>query len=304
MSMKIIITESQLNFLTEAASLADDSNFQAMVKGWEGRVVDPKTKLHVTYDDETMSPVSSSKQLRGTMTIGYGTTKSVYPNMKPGEKIPETKALNLLKMGIVEKENEVRDLIPKYDTLPKYVRAALVNAKYRGDLGNKTIGLINKGKWDQVSKEYLDHPNYTNPGKLTGVVSRMKSNSEAFDKYAKEISPKKTIKTNKNNGDDDNEDFDTWYRKYMFNRVLYPTKRSKSDFVNLRDEPEVNNGFIDNKIGEVKWPNPVGVVKGIKRVDNLNTWFWVKLDPSVDAEDENAWVHGHYVTTDKNAKYV
>jgi len=200
--MRIIITESQLKLLTES-SLAYDEEFKKLVRGWEGKVIDPTTKKHITYDDETMKPVKSSKQLRGTMTIGYGTTTDVYPEMKPGETISEPKANELLTKGITMKEDEVRRLIPNYNKFPNYVKAALMNAKYRGDLGSKTIGLINQGKWNSVSKEYLNHPNYTNPGKFPGVVGRMKSNADAFDRYAMELkNPTKKQTTTQNDFND------------------------------------------------------------------------------------------------------
>lgn len=184
--MKIIITESQLKLITED-TLSDDEGFKELVKGWEGKVIDPVTKKHITYDDVTMKPVTSPKQIQGTMTIGYGTTRSVYPQMKVGERISDSKANQLLELGIKKEENEVRRLIPKYDKYPRYVRIALLNAKYRGDLGPATIKLINQNKWSIVSKEYLNHPNYKNPGKYPGVVKRMKSNADAFDRYSKEL---------------------------------------------------------------------------------------------------------------------
>jgi GH24 family phage-related lysozyme (muramidase) len=185
--MKILITETQYKLLlNESSSLVNDAEFQNMVKKFEGSV---KTKdgKHITYDDKTSKPVVKPSQLQGTLTIGYGTTKAVYPEMKVGEKISEPKATDLLKRGIEKIENKTRSLIPKYDSFPKYVKIAIMNARYRGDLGPKTIELINKGKCSIVSKEYLNHPNYKNPGNMTGVVKRMKSNADAFDKYAKEV---------------------------------------------------------------------------------------------------------------------
>lgn len=184
--MKIIITESQLKLITED-TLSDDEGFKDLVKGWEGKVIDPVTKKHITYDDLTMKPVTSPKQIQGTMTIGYGTTRAIYPQMKVGERISDSKADQLLELGIKEKENELRRLIPKYDQFPRYVRMALLNAKYRADLGPQTIKLINQNNWSSVSKEYLNHSNYKNPGKYPGVVKRMKSNADAFDRYAKEL---------------------------------------------------------------------------------------------------------------------
>ena len=184
--MKIIITESQLKLITED-TLSDDEGFKDLVKGWEGKVIDPVTKKHITYDDVTMKPVTSPKQIQGTMTIGYGTTRAIYPQMKVGERISDVRANQLLELGIKKVENEVRRLIPKYDQFPRYVRMALLNAKYRADLGPATIKLINQNKWSIVSKEYLNHSNYKNPGKYPGVVKRMKSNADAFDRYDKEL---------------------------------------------------------------------------------------------------------------------
>lgn len=196
--MKIILTESQLKLITEA-SLAYDEEFKKLVRGFEGKVIDPTTKKHITYDDETGKPITSSKQLKGTMTIGYGTTDDIYPEMRPGQKISDSVANELLSKGITKKEDDLRRLLPNFDKYPRYVRAALLNAKYRGDLGSKTIELINQRKWDSVSREYLDHSNYKNPDKFPGVVARMKSNGDAFDRYAKELkNPTKQQTTTQN----------------------------------------------------------------------------------------------------------
>ena len=45
----------------------------------------------------------------------------------------------------------------------------------------------------------------------------------------------------------------------------------------------------------VKYPNPVGIVKDVKTV-GLDTWLYMKLDPSVDAEDDYGWVNYKYVS--------
>jgi GH24 family phage-related lysozyme (muramidase) len=304
--MKIIITENQLKRLINEG-LADDSEFQEMVKSWEGSVIDPKTKLHVTYDDETMRPVSSSKQVQGTMTIGYGTTKSIYPDMKPGEKIPETKAEKLLRLGIQKEENNVKRLIPSYDSLPRYVRMALLNAKYRGDLGPKTIKLINDGNWDQVSKEYLTHPNYTNPGNLRGVVIRMKSNADAFQKYAKELKKGekeiKNVEKEKEPKDSQQKDNCTkyklsdinWIKCRLYNKKAYAGKTVDTDFVNIRTTPEVNDGYISNKITTVKNPQYIGIVKGVEK-KGLDRWLYIELDPSLGVDEKYGWTNYKYTS--------
>ena len=107
-------------------------------------------------------------------------------------KISEKEAENLLTKGIQKIESDVKRRIPKYDSYPRYIQMAIMNASYRGDLGPATIKLINQGAWNKVSKEYLNHPNYINPGNLRGVVKRMKSNADAFNRYAKELDTKKS----------------------------------------------------------------------------------------------------------------
>jgi hypothetical protein len=200
--MKIILTESQIKLLTEA-TLAYDEEFKQLVRDFEGKVIDPATKKHITYDDATMKPVKSSNQVIGTMTIGYGTTDDIYPEMRPGQKISDSVANELLSKGIQKKESDLRRLLPNFDKYPRYVRAALLNAKYRGDIGKNTIALINQGKWDLVSKEYLNHTNYKNPGKFPGVKKRMGANAMAFDRYANELkNPSKKQTTNQNDFND------------------------------------------------------------------------------------------------------
>jgi GH24 family phage-related lysozyme (muramidase) len=273
-------------------SLVDDSEFRSKVKEWEGKVTDA-TGLHVSYDDATMRPVQSPNQVQGVVTIGYGTTKTIYPELKPGMKISEKKAEALLTKGIQQIEGNVRRLVNKYDSYPKYVQMSIMNASYRGDLGPATIKLINQGKWDLVSKEYLNHKNYKNPGKLTGVVKRMKSNADAFDRYASELSGKKS-KDAYGHG----EQFVT------IGKTLYPRKTSKHDYANVRTEPMVNNGIINNIITTIEWPNPVGIAKKKKIDDRLMTWYYVELPKNISLLHDYGWVRFDVVTIDKNSKFV
>ena len=272
-------------------SLAVDPEFREKVKEWEGKVIDDNG-LHITYDDATMKPVKSPKQVQGVVTIGYGTTKSIFPDLKPGMKISEKQAESLLTKGIQKIESDVRRRIPKYDSYPKYVQMAIMNASYRGDLGPATIKLINQGAWNKVSKEYLNHPNYTNPGNMRGVVARMKSNADAFDRYAKERSGKST-------------DVGDRGEQYMtIGKTLYPRKTSKHDYANVRNEPIINNGLVNNVIATITWPDPVGVAKKSKVDDKMMTWYYVELPKNVSLLHDHGWVRFDAVTIDKNSKYV
>lgn len=277
-------------------SLAVDPEFREKVKEWEGKVTDD-SGLHVTYDDATMRPVKSSKQVQGVVTIGYGTTKSIYPELKPGMKISEKQAEALLIKGIQKIENDVKRRILKYDSYPKYVQMAIMNASYRGDLGPATIKLINSGQWNKVSKEYLNHPNYKNPGNMRGVVTRMKSNADAFDKYALELKTK-------NDSDKEKNAYGHGEQYVTIGKTLYPRKTSKHDYANVRNEPVINNGIVNNIITTIEWPNPVGIAKKKKTDDRMMTWYYVELPKNISLLHDHGWVRFDAVTIDKNSKYV
>lgn len=250
----------RLKYLLSEATLASDTDFRDKVKSWEGPGPVDANNNHLAYDDANPSvPAKPGKPIQGTLTIGYGTTGVVLPNLKPGMKISPQKAEQLLTKGIVEHEAKARRLVPKYDTYPTYVREAILNAIYRGDLGPKTIATINKGQWDSVAEMYLQHPNYTNPGKFTGVVKRMKSNADAFARYAKELKPKTPAKA-----------------FTYIGKTVYP-KPGGGGYVNVRDEDYVNNGFINNEIGKVWFPAPVGIVTKAQTGQDGKTWYYVKL---------------------------
>lgn len=315
--MKIIITESQLKMLTEATSLADDQDFRDTIKSYENEVVDATGKHYVFDDKDPKNPktfVSSpSKKRGGTLTIGWGHTG---PEAKIGAKITKSKAEQLLTADIRNEENKTKNLFPKYDTYPTYVRKALVNSVYRGEAkkGYKWVDAINAGNWDDAATKYLqgwniDFSQANDPRYQGGVADRMVTNQEAFKKYANELKGKKSggDTQTKNDGNfpwETDEEFRLWYKRQMYGKTVYPKNKSTTKYVNLRYTPVINNGYIDNKIGRVDWPNPVGVVKDYKQTSDLDSWYYVKLDPSVDAEDDYAWVHHNYVTTDKNYKFA
>ena len=85
-----------------------------------------------------------------------------------------------------------RARIQGFDNLPEYVRTALVDGTFRGDLGPKTRALINEGNWQDAAKEYLDHSQYKNAEALgiPGIRPRMESNQRAMSKYAEELGGK------------------------------------------------------------------------------------------------------------------
>lgn len=161
-------------------------------------------------------PTKAYPDTRGKMTIGIGFNlqadynltnrflKSFGYNDKDiqgiisGHKfITPQQSLQLSKKSINYQLQKIKHKIPNFANYPDYVQSAIASAFYRGDLGNKTIGLINSGQWNKVSSEYLHHKNY-NPkldGKKgtvkgdfnRGVSGRMQRNAIAFDKYNNQL---------------------------------------------------------------------------------------------------------------------
>ena len=189
--MKIIITESQLRLLTEAASLAGDEDFRETIKSYENEVTNSSGKHYVFDDKDPKNPKTfvnaSSKKRGGTLTIGWGHTG---PEAKIGNIITKSKAEQLLTSDIQKEENKTKSLFPKYDNYPLYVRKALVNSVYRGEAkkGYKWVEAINAGNWEDAATKYLqgwdiDFSQAKNPKYKGGVADRMVSNQEAFKKY-------------------------------------------------------------------------------------------------------------------------
>jgi GH24 family phage-related lysozyme (muramidase) len=81
------------------------------------------------------------------------------------------------------KEREVKKKIPGYDGMGNELKAAVMSAHYRGDLGPKTVKLLNEGKFEEAAKEYLNHGEYRKrraKDKDDGVVQRMERNARAM----------------------------------------------------------------------------------------------------------------------------
>ena len=308
--MKIIVTEEQYNLLKE--SLVDDTEFRETIKSFESTVTDSKGN-HYTFDDkDPKNPktfIKGKSPYGGVLTIGWGHTGD---KAKPGKKISNSEAERLLTQDIKKEEQKAKNLFPKYDTYPIYVQRTLTNATYRGEAksGYEWVKLINSGNWDLASKKYLegwnvDFSQAKNPRYKGGVADRMVKNQEAFKKYAKElkstkIPEKKVQEKTPNQPQKKHLDIHDpgWLKSRLYGKKIYATKTVDTDFVNVRNSPEVNNGLISNKIATVKYPNIVGVAKDAKMLGN-ESWIWVELDPSVGVWDEGGWVMYKYVQSAK-----
>lgn len=122
----------------------------------------------------------------GSDTIAYG--HKIQPDEDFSAGLTDSEALNLLKKDIAIREASIRMNLPSYDTLPQYVKNAILSAWYRGDLGPratpKTWALITSGNWSHVANEYLNSKDFRSG--LSGVKKRMQDNADAFTKFASE----------------------------------------------------------------------------------------------------------------------
>ena len=196
--MNIILTNSQYKILIEG--LAHDKVFRDTIKGYESTVID-SSGLHYTFDDkDPKTPKTFVKtptyKKRGTLTIGWGHTGET---AKPGKKISNQKAEELLTNDITKEENKAKIIFPKYNTYPLYVQRALVNAVYRGEAKStyEWVKLVNLGKWDTAATQYLkgwgiDFSKANDPRYKGGVADRMVNNQKAFKQYANELKIGKT----------------------------------------------------------------------------------------------------------------
>jgi hypothetical protein len=95
-------------------------------------------------------------------------------------------------------EEQVRDTISGYDSLPLYLQKELVQSAYRGDLGLSplTVKLFNEGSLLAASKEFLRHNEYVSEkakekdGKTSHIAERIKATSDAIVQYSVKMKPR------------------------------------------------------------------------------------------------------------------
>ena len=111
-------------------------------------------------------------------TIGYGNYSK---DVKEGDTITQQEAEVQLQQNIDERLVQIRQAIPEFDSLPLEVRQNLLGSWFRGSLSGspKTIGLINEGKWQEASDEFLDNDEFRNTT-LGGVKKRMNATANAM----------------------------------------------------------------------------------------------------------------------------
>lgn len=153
------------------------------ISQWEGL----RTKV---YKDHVGNPtigighfLNNSESDRNIIKTLFG-GKVNYDDLLSGkQELTKDQVQKLFSVDVKIKEKLASKLIPDYDKLDQGTKNAIINALYRGDLGKKTIGLINAKDWKSASIEYLNHKNVkSGPDQ---VKRRMKTNAALLYKNSK-----------------------------------------------------------------------------------------------------------------------
>jgi GH24 family phage-related lysozyme (muramidase) len=161
--------------------ISTESMFDYISK-WEGL----RTKV---YKDHAGNPTigighylnnsETDKNLIKTIFSG----KLNYDDLLSGKQsLTKDQVEKLFNVDVKIKERLAAKVIPAYDTFDQNTKNAIVNALYRGDLGPKTIKLINAKDWKSAALEYMNHPNAKSGPKQ--VKRRMKTNAALLYKNA------------------------------------------------------------------------------------------------------------------------
>lgn len=126
------------------------------------------------FRDTAYKPIDSEEYY----TIGWG---NYSPDIKEGDTITREEAEIQLQKNIDDRLVQIRQAIPEFDNLPLEARQHLLGSWFRGSLSGspKTISLLNDGKFEEASNEFLNNDEYRTTS-LGGVKKRMKATSDAI----------------------------------------------------------------------------------------------------------------------------
>jgi len=164
---------------------------------------------HEGKRNEVYDPIPNDKKYEPTIGIGHyldrpdsrETFIKVLPEVNYNDiynkrsKLTDEQVKKLFEHDVLLYENLARNAFEDFDSFPPYLKEAIVDGFYRGDLAEspKTKKLINEGNFSEASKEYLRNKEYVNAKKngKRGIISRMNSNSKAMEKYSREFKKRK-----------------------------------------------------------------------------------------------------------------
>jgi GH24 family phage-related lysozyme (muramidase) len=172
---------------------------KSVTKGSEASLLNKKTsdyigqwegKRNAMYLDTEKKPtigighyLNNTQQDRDLFKALFGNVVNYDDVLKGKQKLTDDQIEKLFNVDVKVKEKMASSKISNFTSLPQYVKNAVINAFYRGDMGPKTVKLMNSGNWGAAAKEYLNHQNArSGPDQ---IQRRMKTNALAFAQFAK-----------------------------------------------------------------------------------------------------------------------
>ena len=135
--------------------------------------------------EEGIDYVAEKKFGEEFYTIGHGHYGA---DVKEGQTITAKEADALLRKDLAKRMPKIRSKIKNYDKLSQELQVEIAQSWFRGGIAGspKTIKLINEGKFQEASEEFLDNNEYRTTT-LRGVKRRMKGLSDTLAKEANRI---------------------------------------------------------------------------------------------------------------------
>ena len=135
--------------------------------------------------EEGIDYVAEKKFGEEFYTIGHGHYGA---DVKEGQTITAKEADALLRKDLAKRMPKIRSKIKNYDKLSQELQVEIAQSWFRGGIAGspKTIKLINEGKFQEASEEFLDNNEYRTTT-LRGVKRRMKGLSDTLAKEANRV---------------------------------------------------------------------------------------------------------------------
>ena len=135
--------------------------------------------------EEGIDYVAEKKFGEEFYTIGHGHYGA---DVKEGQTITAKEADALLRKDLKKRMPKIRSKIKNFDRLSQELQVEIAQSWFRGGIAGspKTIRLINEGKFQEASEEFLDNNEYRTTT-LRGVKRRMKGLSDTLAKEANRI---------------------------------------------------------------------------------------------------------------------
>lgn len=194
-------------------------------------------------------------------TIGYGRYSK---DIKKGQKITKEDADKMLMEDIDVRLGAIKKKLKNYDSYPDSAKDALFSSWYRGSLSGspKTIGLINKGKFVEASKEFLNNREYRDRKsgkrkKLRGVINRMEHTS----KELMDLSNPKPLSRDMQVDNVQKQSMSTDFQKHIINDIIALNVMNQSKEIMSVGEA---GKFVDHVKSNVNLQDrsPAGIVSG------------------------------------------